>query len=55
MAERPLTLLDQPSGQRSDFKSLSPMHDSVVGYSSPSKTKHKFLYHDVHSIRPIIH
>jgi len=51
--EHPLTLTHQAFGQGNNLNSLSPTHNSVVGYFSHPSTEHKIAYLHLRSIRPI--
>ena len=53
MAEIPLTLIHQPPGQGSNLHSLSPTHDSAIGYSPPPQTGQEISYQHLFSICPI--
>ena len=51
MAEIPLTITHQPSGQGNNLHPLS--HDSAGGYSSPPRIEHEISNQNLRSICPI--
>lgn len=55
MAKFPLTHTHQSSGKVTNLHSLSPTHDSEIGYSSPPRCEHEILYQHLHSICIITH